>query len=990
MKKYIFFAVFLGLNLFCTFMQAQNFIQHGKTLVYNGRQMKTSFVQPVSISCHGASSTSNDHFGKFTLAFNNAQAGDVIASIDVSIGDNQYVWFNRENVSQWVLTSQKEMTIEVCDKKKIENLTTNYSKTYVTQLKRKYENERKRLQKEMAGNQELRKELNKLENDYKQEIEEIKLRSIEFAYVDETLLDSLDYEKRLCEINGDIEGAIKIGNQIDYENTLEDISENVKKSHEKAISDVNKLYTIAESALQHIKNCESVEMNFDSIKSLYKMVMPRYKQLIDLYNPENTEGYRCSDTFYETLRNRYGQLLYNYATNSEDSVKNEYMKLACSYDNVEAMWECANKLETDCEEAKGLLSKMLDICDKKSLLPADVKREDVVEAYESYPDFSIYQNGDSVYYHILPDQKVALCLYQRYNKRNIDLEIPTSVMYNGKKYIVTKIGRYAFDNTDNNDYMDFMDSIRSIILPNTITHIGQRAFSNYKRMSRYIPNIPKSLKFINDGAFFDCTFKNRTVVLPEGLEYIGDAWRDDTYGDSTLTNLALTIFIPSTVTKIDAFKSMPRYAPRIEKLYLNRKNKNFTLINNLLYTADTTFFYRGTILRPKDQTIILYLSRNMTMGHNVNENYAFDDDISGGIYSDVDSVALENNHQYYAIYDGALYSKDLKRLIFFPGRGRRSFQLPSSLKELVYDYYLKANTVRIPNDIDANVIVSLFYDLVYDLDDSVYFEIEGHKKAMKFFEAADADFQYNQLDSLCNDVLSSDKRNVFPYALKREIYATTGNIRGMETTMNDMESVGLNNTDCYRALSDTMSVAYKRLYSYLQTGDSLMMIRSFGKAKDLFDNAYRYLCHINLYKESYIWSYILYRNKQAVCYSYVDNYVPQMKDIYDDIFSKIDTLRMRFPASVNSNKAFLSQIYRNAATVYMGSKNDLVLAEKYMKKSIELCSEDIDRYDILGIIYIKQKKEVEAQNILTLITSKFSLDKVKGLSIYSYFKEKKK
>ena len=131
--------------------------------------------------------------------------------------------------------------------------------------------------------------------------------------------------------------------------------------------------------------------------------------------------------------------------------------------------------------------------------------------------------------------------------------IPEKVTYNNREYTVTSIGASAFKSK----------SITSVVIPATVTSIGQYAFQSCKSLNTVTLNeglqtigeyafqycsallsvsVPSSVTRIEKLAFGDCTAL-ADVTLSEGLTYIGDA----AFGYCPKIT---SITIPSTITSM--------------------------------------------------------------------------------------------------------------------------------------------------------------------------------------------------------------------------------------------------------------------------------------------------------------------------------------------------------------------------------------------------------------------------------------------------------
>ena len=83
-----------------------------------------------------------------------------------------------------------------------------------------------------------------------------------------------------------------------------------------------------------------------------------------------------------------------------------------------------------------------------------------------------------------------------------ELEVPSYVIYNGKKYIITEIGSGCFSNNAN---------LRTIVLPKTIEIIEKYAFLGCTQLTKI--NIPFDVTKIGEGAFQHCCQLTSIYIL---------------------------------------------------------------------------------------------------------------------------------------------------------------------------------------------------------------------------------------------------------------------------------------------------------------------------------------------------------------------------------------------------------------------------------------------------------------------------------------------
>ena len=135
-----------------------------------------------------------------------------------------------------------------------------------------------------------------------------------------------------------------------------------------------------------------------------------------------------------------------------------------------------------------------------------------------------------------------------------DVEIPGTIMVEGKEYAVTSIGDYAFF---------WCPSLTQIAIPEGVASIGDYAFDGCSGLTQI--TIPESVASIGDYAFCWCSSLTE-VAIPEGVTSIGDSAFEfcrsltqitipegvTSIGDSAFRNcIDLTqITIPESVTSI--------------------------------------------------------------------------------------------------------------------------------------------------------------------------------------------------------------------------------------------------------------------------------------------------------------------------------------------------------------------------------------------------------------------------------------------------------
>lgn len=152
----------------------------------------------------------------------------------------------------------------------------------------------------------------------------------------------------------------------------------------------------------------------------------------------------------------------------------------------------------------------------------------VVTAATAY-DFSI----NSIYYTILEDgESVEVSTSGTSDSEySGEISIPATVEFKGESYIVTQIGKKAFENSN----------VTSVNLPDGIKLIGERAFYGCKSIYEFV--IPNSVSQINASAFDNCT-ELKNIKLSSHLKKLS-------IGTFANCENLTEITIPASVTTIE-------------------------------------------------------------------------------------------------------------------------------------------------------------------------------------------------------------------------------------------------------------------------------------------------------------------------------------------------------------------------------------------------------------------------------------------------------
>ncbi len=164
------------------------------------------------------------------------------------------------------------------------------------------------------------------------------------------------------------------------------------------------------------------------------------------------------------------------------------------------------------------------------------------------------------------------------NTNTGDLEIPSTVEYNGTVFNVTEIGHFAFKD----------DQLTSVVIPNSVNNIEKGAFSFNKLVRINIPinvtvikentftgnqltsvTISNNVTSIEKGAFSGNQLTNDGITIPNSVTSIGD----HAFSNNQLTSL----LIPNSVTSIG------------NSLFRGNKLTNVVIPNNIISIGDHAF-----------------------------------------------------------------------------------------------------------------------------------------------------------------------------------------------------------------------------------------------------------------------------------------------------------------------------------------------------------------------------------------------------------------
>lgn len=970
----------LILSFFWLLQADAQFTQKGRTLEYRGRQNKIAYTSPVSISFQGCASTINDKSDNLLLVFPNAKAGNVVSCTELKTSNPQYVIFNRNDFEIWTL-GDRILPVVLCEKSKIDNYVAVYTKVQMKSSNAKYEAKKRELEQSEFDKQKLNKKIEQLKREHTAEIKEIKENALIFAYIDEERLDSLQYEQHKCILNNDIESAVEIGKQIDFKNNISKQLSNFEKSISKTQEIGMKLFQKAETLYLHIKNCELLSTEKDSLREDYDILIKCYRTLIDQY-PNN---FKCTEDLYNKIKVKLGNILYKYAelyldfypswTDSEnieygpgdfsdndeavwrvDSLTNSYMREASLYKNTNAMLWIVENGENYSERKSYAKELLKGIGDGTLSTPGEYSFYDIKDICESFLDFQIEDKDKILYYAILGDSAVSVAHFHCKNRLLDKIKIPQSVVYQEKKYTVAQIGLAAFGATSQEgDFLKFgiqrggwkvtnnyfgqddnminrettdsdEDRIFSIELPKTIEYVGAGAFfPRLDCVNIKINGIPNSLKVLRSSSFMGCKFPKK-IIIPNKVEIIeGDAL--PVFGGNSVS-------LPKSLRELSLFNgaSGGNFGNSFGKIIDINDNPNLRLIDGALYTADSSYVYLGTVGQHNKW---LHITKNLK----------FDEDFFDRMhYSEqwfekeiIDSISFDERNPYYSYYNHCIYTKQLDTLLYVLPTVD-NVQLSARLKDIS----------------------------VMDMPSGIHYEIpsgmpvEGMKACIAIFSYHNIEFKFNGKEYK-NKESDSEKRLVnrdfFDLIIKENInnpkllclkgllYLEDDRFYQAYDLLDSIKGVGCSSSDSYMSLLDSCCIYKYRMDKYIEEYKSIdtnnhdKNVEICLKIRNFFNNTADYLNReVDIHNAFYV------------------NWVLGAQESYSNKSYSLTYMEKGIPYALKLVNEFDTEKYRNEVSDFYASLANVALYDDdeskqflYAQKSLELNPNNIDAYEALGM-----------------------------------------
>lgn len=867
--------------------------QRGVTLEYHGRQPKTVYKNPVELKFEGAGTTTNqgeNQRGNFQLQFARAHAGDTIKGYNITIGNKKYVLFNADKINDWNLSTQAVLEVVLYQKDSLEHTQAVYTEAYVREMKAKFDRQRKEAEQRLQDDREtMRKEMQKLERAYQEELNAIRLRAVLFAYVDETTIDSLEYEWRQCVLRSDFDRAREIGRQMDLNKQARDRNKNLltaASAYEEQIRQHRRTITLLE---QHIQLCQA-DNNFND-EELYELK----NSLADMYRAELEIGTKHFPQWpTEAIREvevKLGKLLYKQywlcgsLSKPEEEAK-ACLREAAQLNNSDALNDLLSDNDIDYSTRRQYAKRLVDNVTLHGYeLPDNYDLDLTQDLYEAFPDFGIAYKDYVLYYHILDNAEVSMVHCEKMVDNPVTVTVPEKVKHDGKSYTVTKICSDAFDpdsptkpvfsrdnsynenhllidnpqgvvDVDEDDFgIPIMNTfIERVKFPNTVRYIGEEVIS-YRRFDDVSVNLPKSLKVIKDGALTGTALDKGIIILPEGIEEVGDAWMANY--DSEDEVISLSLYLPSTVKQVN-YERPWRLSSPFRSVKVSPQNQNFIVLNNVLFSADTTKCYWATALRDRDWSDsirtweknpallnVLYLPKPVKAPRE--ERFSWEEGLSledwfqnGGISLalSVDSFCVHPDNADFCSVNGVLYDKSCECCLVKPYH-IRNVVVPKELKageSTLLDY---TERVVLPKDLSPDIVLSLFERRLEPYMESQYIDtisfsyygIERPTKGRWDFEA------------LLDEVTDRYANDPVPWYVKGMFYL---NDYELEKSLRALSKIPPSTDSLYDKLSTRIHAAQYLLKTYKQTVDSLAQKEEWYEISKIYDDVIKYHTRFNV------------------------------------------------------------------------------------------------------------------------------------------------
>ena len=356
----------------------------------------------------------------------------------------------------------------------------------------------------------------------------------------------------------------------------------------------------------------------------------------------------------------------------------------------------------------------------------------------AYDFEAVNSDGKTIYYNIISNTDLTVEVTSGSTKYSGDINIPSSVSYNGEIYSVKAIHYSAFRScygltsvtipnsvtAIGEDAFYYCSGLTSVTIPNSVTSIGNSAFFYCTGLTSV--TIGNSVTTIGNYAFYNCTGLT-SITIPNSVTSIGVSAFNGCTGLTSIT-------IPNSVTSIgnSAFNN----CSKLTEINIDLENSNFSSIDGVLFNKDKTelIIYpkgkQGEYVIPNSVTSIGNGAfsgctglTSVTIGDSVTSigDFAFSNcsgltsitipnsvtSIGNWAFNNCSklteiNVDLENSN--FLSIDGVLFNKNKTELIKFPVGKKGGYVIPNSVTS-IGDYAFSGCTgltsITIPNSVTS-------------------------------------------------------------------------------------------------------------------------------------------------------------------------------------------------------------------------------------------------------------------------------------------------
>ena len=212
-----------------TSLTAQS-VQPVQILEYNGKEQKTP-VKGVALTVGNAAAALSDENGMLTLNFRTLKAGDPVQIRRLEKAG--YEVFNLEAVEQWTIAPQQTFQLVICKSDKIRALCDLYNQAASESYDKQLQQEKLRLEADRKAGRlkedEYKTELQKTEDFYAQQLENLDLYVEKFAHFDLSELSEQEQSIIALVQKGEIDEAIAKYEEMNLLGKYQQQSEEIKK-----------------------------------------------------------------------------------------------------------------------------------------------------------------------------------------------------------------------------------------------------------------------------------------------------------------------------------------------------------------------------------------------------------------------------------------------------------------------------------------------------------------------------------------------------------------------------------------------------------------------------------------------------------------------------------------------------------------------------------------------------------------------------------------